>query len=109
MPYGLKNVGAMYQRLVNKMFKDLIGMTMELYIDDMLVKSFKAADHITHLEEIFDILRKHKMMLNLSKCIFGVSSGKFLNCLVTKRGIKANPDQIQALIGMTSPRSIRDV
>ena len=78
MPFGLKNVGATYQRLMNKMFRELIGKTMEVYIDDMLVKSLKAADHIAHLEEAFDVLRKHRMMLNPSKYIFLVSSGKFL-------------------------------
>ena len=84
MPFNLKNAGTTYQRLVNKMFKELIGKTMEVYIDDMLVKSVEAANHIAHLEEAFDILRKHRMMLNPSKCIFGVSSGKFLGFLVTK-------------------------
>ena len=84
MPFRLKNMRATYQRLVNKIFRELIGKTMEVYIDDMLVKSLKAADHITHLEEAFGILRKHQMMLNPSTCIFGVSSSKFLGFLVTK-------------------------
>ena len=66
------------------MFKEMIGKTMEVYIDDMIVKSFKAADHIAHLEETFGILQKYRMMLNPSKCIFGVSSGKFLGFLITK-------------------------
>ena len=101
MLFGLKNVGATYQRLVNKIFEEMIGKTMEVYIDDMLVKSFKAADHVAHLEEIFGILRKHHMMLNPFKCIFGMSSEKFLRFLVTKRGIKANPNQIQDLIAMS--------
>ena len=78
MPFGLKNVGATYQRLVNKMFKEQIGKTMEVYIDDLLVKSLKATDHIAHLKEAFNVLRKYRMMLKPSKCIFGVSSGKFL-------------------------------
>ena len=81
-----------HTRLVNKIFKELIRKTMEVYIDNMLVKSIKAADHIPHLEKAFDILRKHRMMLNPFKCIFGVSSGKFLGFLVTKRGIEANSD-----------------
>ena len=67
---------------------------MEVYIDDMLIKSLKDADHIAHLKEAFGILRKHRIMLNPSKCIFGVSSGKFLGFLVTKQGIEANPDKI---------------
>ena len=57
MSFGLKNAEATYQRLVDKMFKDMIGKTMEVYIDDMLVKSLKIANHITHLEETFGILK----------------------------------------------------
>ena len=94
MLLGLKNAEATYQRLINKMFKKIIGKTMEVYINDKLVKSLKAGDHIAHLEETFGVLRRHRMMLNPSKCIFGVSSGKFFSFLVTKRGIEANPDQI---------------
>ena len=90
MPFGLKNARATYQRLVNKMFKELIEKTMEVYIDDVLVKSLKAPDHIAYLDETFGILWKHRMMLKMSKCIFGVSSSKFLGFLVTKCGIKAN-------------------
>ena len=75
----------------------------------MLVKSLNVADHIAHLEEAFGVLRKHRMMLNPSKCIFNVFSGKFLGFLVTKRGIEANPDQIQALLTMSSPKNIHEV
>ena len=59
MPLELKNGGVTYQRLVNKMFKEMIGKTMEVYIDDMLIKSLKVADHIAHLEEAFGVLQKH--------------------------------------------------
>ena len=82
---------------------------MEVYIDDMLVKSLKATYHITKLEETFGILQSHLMMLKPSKCIFVLSSGKFLGFLVTKHGIEANPDQIQALHAMSSPRNIHEV
>ena len=78
MPFGLKNVGSTYQRLVNMMFKEHLGRTMEEYIDDMLVKSEKAIDHISHLRQSFDILRKYHMKLNPTKCSFGVRAGKFL-------------------------------
>ena len=90
----MKNAGAPYQRLVNRIFEEMIGKTMEVYIDDMLVKSLKAADHIAHLGKTFSILCKHRIMLNPSKYIFGVSSRKFLNFLITKGGIKGNSDQI---------------
>ena len=109
MAFGLKNAGATYQRLVNKIFKHLIGRTMEVYMDDMLVKSLDKADHITHLREAFEVLRKHKIMLNPAKCAFGVGSGKFLGLMVSKRGIEANPDKIKAILDMEPPKSVRDV
>lgn len=94
MPFGLKNAGSTYQRLVNEMFKDLLGDTMEVYIDDMLVKSKIAIDHVEHLKQAFDVLRKYGMKLNPSKCSFGVSAGQFLGYVVTQRGIEASPDQV---------------
>ena len=77
MPFGLKNAGATYQRLANAMFKPQIGKTMEIYVDDMLVKSKKAVDHMDHLAEMFAVLRKYRMKLNPLKCSFGVESGNF--------------------------------
>ena len=71
---------------------------MEVYIDDMLVKSLKAVDHVSHLKQAFDLLRGYNMKLNPEKCSFGVKSGKFLEYLVSKRGIEANPAQIKAII-----------
>jgi len=83
MPFGLKNAGATYQRLVNKMFRDQIGWNLEVYVDDMLVKSIRTASHIEDLRETFGTLRSHKMKLNPAKCAFGVSSGKFLGFMVS--------------------------
>ena len=74
MAFGLKNAGATYQRLFNKIFKDLIGKMMEVYVDDTLVKSLDKVDHISHLQEAFEVLRHHKIMLNPTKCAFGVDS-----------------------------------
>ena len=91
MPFGLKNVRETYQRLVKKMFRPLLGSTMEVYIDDMLVKSKLRPDHATHLQQAFDLLREYGMKLNPEKCAFGVSVGKFLGFMVTQRGIEANP------------------
>ena len=82
MPFGLKNAGATYQRLMNRMFHDQIGKNVEVYIDDMLVKSKEEGDHLKDLEETLKTLRKYQMKLNLSKCAFGVSSGKFLGFMV---------------------------
>ena len=83
MPFGLKNVEATYQRLVTKIFWPLLGETMEVYIDDMLVKSKQHFDHIKHLQEAFELLRKYSMKINPLKCAFGVSSSKFLGFMVT--------------------------
>ena len=109
MPFGLKNAGATYQRLVNRMFRKQIGATMEVYIDDMLVKSTTTDLHIAHLSEAFQILRNYNMKLNPAKCAFGVSAGKFLGFIVNHRGIEANPDKIKAVLDMPSPSGIKEV
>ena len=83
MPFGLKNVGATYQRLVTKILQPLLGNTMEAYIDDMLVKSKEHFDHTKHLQEAFELLRRYDMKLNPLKCAFKVSSDKFLGFMVT--------------------------
>ena len=109
MPFGLKNAGSTFQRLVNMMFTDQIGRTMEVYIDDMLVKSLEAEDHIYHLEQAFSTLRIYNMKLNPAKCSFGVSSGKFLGHIITHRCIEANPEQIRAIHLIPSPKNVKDV
>ena len=109
MPFGLKNAGATYQRLLNQMFQKQIGTTMEVYIDDMLVKSTTTELHITHLSEAFQILRNYNMKLNPVKCAFGVSAGKFLGFIVNQRGIEANPNKIKVVIDMPSPSGIKEV
>ena len=83
MPFGLKNVGATYQRLVNKMFNKQIGRNMEVYMDDMLVKSKEELAHLDDLRETFTILKQYQIKLNPSKCVFGVASGKFLGFMVS--------------------------
>jgi hypothetical protein len=107
MPFGLKNAGATYQRLVNKMFHDQIGRNVEVYVDDMLVKSKENEDHLTDLKETFQALRTYNMKLNPEKCAFGVSSGKFLGFMVSQRGIEANPDKIKAILEMSPQRPSR--
>ena len=84
MPFGLKNVGATYQRLVNQMFSKQIGRNVEVYMDDMLVKSREEENHLDDLEETFNTLRQYSMKLNPTKCAFGVSSRKFLGFMVHK-------------------------
>ncbi|XP_012857161.1 PREDICTED: uncharacterized protein LOC105976442 [Erythranthe guttata] len=88
MPLELKNAGATYQRLVNAMFADQIGKNMEVYIDDMLVKSVKVSDHLTDLDQCFATLRKYKMKLNPLKCSFGVRADKALPFFKILRGGK---------------------
>jgi hypothetical protein len=83
--------------------------TVEVYIDDMVVKSIKSTDHVEDLRRVFEILRRHNLKLNATKCAFGVGSGKFLGFLVTQRGIEANPDQITAIQGLQPPKNVREV
>ncbi|KAL2246834.1 UNVERIFIED_CONTAM: Retrovirus-related Pol polyprotein from transposon [Sesamum indicum] len=109
MPFGLKNAGATYQRLVNKMFARQIGKTMEVYVDDMLVKSQQPDGHLEHLKVAFAIMKEHGMKLNPSKCTFGVGGGKFLGYMVSERGIEANPEKIEAILNLKSPTSIKEV
>ena len=109
MPFGLKNAGATYQRLVNIMFQKQIGTSMEVYIDDMLVKSTTAELYIAHLAEAFQILKEYNMKLNLAKCDFGVSTEKFLGFIVNNCGIKANLDKIKAVLDMPAPSNIKEV
>ena len=109
MPFELKNAGATYQRLVNKMFSPQIGRNMEVYMDDMLVKSKEELTHLDDLKETFATLKKHQMRLNPSKCVFGVASGKFLGFMVSQRGIEANLEKVRAIINMASPRTVKDV
>ena len=83
MPFDLKNAGSTYQRMMTKMFKPQLGKSIEVYIDDMVVKSKMVSEHVGNLGNIFKILRKHKLHLNASKCSFGVGSSKFLGYLMT--------------------------
>ena len=109
MSFGLKNAGATYQRLVNKMFNRQMGRNMEVYVDDMLVKSKEELAYLDDLRETLATLKQYQMKLNPSKCVFGVASGKFLGFMVSQRGIKANSEKVQAIINMVSPRTIKEV
>ena len=96
MSFGLKNTRSTYQRMMTRMFESQLGKNIEIYIDDMVVKSKMVSEHLGDLRAIFEILRKYKLRLNDSKCSFGVGSGKFLGYMVTHRGIEVNPNQIKA-------------
>ena len=100
MPFGLKNAGATYQRLVNHMFHPQIRRNVEVYVDDMFVKSLDEGKHLDDLQETFNTLRRYNMKLNPSKCAFEVASGKFLGFMVSHRGIEGNPEKIKAILDM---------
>ena len=91
------------------MFEPQLGKNIEIYIDDMVVKSKLESKHINDLENIFEILRRHKLQLNASKCSFGVGLGKFLGYMVTHHGIEVNPDQIKAINNLQSLRNSKEV
>ena len=91
------------------MFEAQMGKNIEVYIDDMVVKSKIVSEHIEDLTSIFRILREHKLRLNASKCFFGVGSGKFLDYMVTHRRIEVNPDQVKVINNLQPPRNPREV
>ena len=97
MPFGLKNAGSTYQRMMTRMLEPQLGKNIKIYVDDMVVKSKMVTEHLGDIGDIFDVLRRHKLHLNASKCSFGVGSNKFLGYMVTHRGIEVNPDQIKAI------------
>ncbi|XP_075518298.1 uncharacterized protein LOC142552407 [Primulina tabacum] len=109
MPLGLKNAGATYQRLMSQVFQKQIGRNIEVYVDDILIKTREMSCFIDDLTETFATLGKYEIKLNPAKCVFGVKSGKFLGFMVTDRGIEVNPEKIKAVIDMPSPQSTRDV
>ena len=94
---------------MSHIFQPLIGRTMEVYIDDMLIKSKECSDHTKHLQEAFELLRTNGMKLNPLKCAFGVNSGKFLGFMVTQRGIEANPIQLIAIMESQTPSTRKGV
>ena len=91
------------------MFRPQIGQNVEVYVDDMLVKSLDEKKHLDNLQETFDTLRRYNMKLNPSKCAFRVLIGKFLGFMVSQRGIEANPDKIQAILNMEPPKNVKEV
>ncbi|GJS29659.1 reverse transcriptase domain-containing protein [Tanacetum coccineum] len=109
MPFGLKNAGATYQRLMDNMFVSQLGRNIEIYIDDMVIKSKNEGDLISDIAETFDTLRKVNMKLNPKKCTFGIENGQFLGYMITQDGIQANPEKVKAIINMASPKTLREV
>jgi hypothetical protein len=109
MPFGLKNAGATYQRCIQNCLHDQIGHNVHAYVDDIAVMSKKCNDLIADLTETFANLRRYKMKLNPTKCVFGVPAGKLLGFIVSVRGIEVNTEKIKAIRNISRPTCLKDV
>ena len=107
MPFGLKNAGATYQRLADRAFEKQIGRNVEVYVDDMVIKSKGDEGMIRDIEETLIQVRKINMKLNPKKCAFGLTKGKFLGHIVTSEGIEANPEKVESLLKMKTPKTVK--
>jgi len=88
-------------------FHDMIGRNVEVYVDDIVVKSDSCEQHVSDLKEVFQALRKYRMRLNPDKCVFGVEGRKFLGFMLTHRGIEANPEKCKVIVEMRSPNNLK--
>jgi hypothetical protein len=109
MPFGLKNTGAKFQRLMRKALGAQMGRNAEAYVDDIVVKTRESHTFIEDQEETFANLRKVNIKLNPAKCTFSVPSGKLLGFLVSYRGIEANPEKVKAIEEMCPPRNLKEM
>ena len=109
MTFGLKNAGATYQRAMNFMFHDLIGHLVEIYIDDVMVKSKAVDDHIQDLRDVLERARKYGLKMNPHKCAFGVSAGQFLGFIVHERGIEIGPRSIESIKKIQLPTNKKEL
>nr|GEV16746.1 reverse transcriptase domain-containing protein [Tanacetum cinerariifolium] len=109
MPFGLKNAGATYQRLMDKAFENQLGRNTEVYVDDLVIKSHTESEMIRDIAETFQTLRKINMKLNPKKCSFGLAEGVFLGHVITPEGIKPCPDKTSAVLQLPSPQTIKEV
>jgi len=109
MPFGLKNAGATYQRMMDRILQPLLGRNVESYVDDMVVTSTRNETHASDMQELFNTINKYQLKLNPEKCVFGVKARKFLGFMLTKRGIEANPDKCEAIINMKSLSCMKEV
>jgi hypothetical protein len=105
MSEGLKHAGGSFNRMPSKVLSTQIGRNVLTYVDDIIVKSTKQENRIVDLQETFSNFRKAGLKLNLEKCIFGVKKDKFLGCLVSTKGIEANPRKIEVILRMVPPKS----
>ncbi|GAU31019.1 hypothetical protein TSUD_214550 [Trifolium subterraneum] len=109
MPFGLTNAGATYQRGMTTLFHDMMHKEIEVYVDDMIVKSGTEEEHVEYLSKMFQRLRKYRLRLNPNKCTFGVRSGKLLGFIVSQKGIEVDPDKVRAIREMPAPQTEKQV
>jgi hypothetical protein len=109
MPFSLKNVGATYQCTMQKCMADQIRRNIHAYVDNITVMSKKQDDLIADLQETFNNLRKYNMMLNPTKCVFGVPAGQLLGFIISHHGIEVNPKKIKAILNISQPNDLKDV
>jgi hypothetical protein len=109
MPFGLKNAGATYQRMMQNCLRSQIGCNIQVYIDDVVITTRKEESLISDLAETFDNLNRYKLKLNPTKCSFGVSVGQLLGFLVSARGLEANLEKIQTILTMGKPMKLHDI
>ena len=104
MSFGLKNVGAAYQRAMVALFHDMMHKAIEVYVDDMISKSKTEDEHLVNLRKLFERLRKYRLRLNPTKCTFRVKSGKLLGFIVSQKWIEVDPDKVKVILKMPEPR-----
>ena len=109
MSFGLKNAGATYQRMATTLFHDMMYKEIEVYVDDMMVKSITRVDHFEALDRFLARVEKYNLRLNPKKCVFGVTSGKLLGHIVSQRGIEVDPDKVKAIQNMPVPKTEKEV
>src|SRR6185503_17945271 len=109
IPEGLRNAGCTFNRTIAAVLDIQLDRNISAYVDDVVVRSKKREDHILDLCETFANLRRHGLKLNPKKCVFGVRRGKLLGCMITERGIEANPEKIEAIRRMKPPTTKKGV
>ena len=109
MPFWLKNVGANYERLMDRVLAPMSGRNVQAYVDDMVVTSQQREQHVVNLKELFTTIVKYKLKLNPEKCVFEVEADKFFSCLLIERGIEGNPEKCVAILAMRSPILVKEV
>jgi len=109
MSIGLKNAGATYQRLMDRVLAPMLGRNVHAYVDDKVVTFQVRGQHVGDLDELFATIARYRLKFIPEKCVFGVEAGKFLGFLLTERGIEANPEKCVAILAMRSPASVMEV